>query len=112
MKQKNVYIVIGFMLFALFFGAANLIYPAFLGIYSGHQILWSIIGFCLTGVSLPLLGVIAVAKSGSGDVESLARPISKWYAIFYSSILYLSIGPFFAIPRTGATSFQSVSLLS
>ncbi|MGF3084103.1 branched-chain amino acid transport system II carrier protein, partial [Streptococcus pyogenes] len=46
MKQKNVYIVIGFMLFALFFGAANLIYPAFLGIYSGHQILWSIIGFC------------------------------------------------------------------
>ncbi|AMA68400.1 TPA: branched-chain amino acid transport system II carrier protein [Streptococcus pyogenes] len=106
MKQKNVYIVIGFMLFALFFGAANLIYPAFLGIYSGHQILWSIIGFCLTGVSLPLLGVIAVAKSGSGDVESLARPISKWYAIFYSSILYLSIGPFFAIPRTGATSFS------
>lgn len=44
-ETKNVYIVIGFMLFALFFGAANLIYPAFLGIYSGHQILWSIIGF-------------------------------------------------------------------
>ncbi|MDY4034831.1 MAG: branched-chain amino acid transport system II carrier protein [Streptococcus dysgalactiae] len=106
MKQKNVYIVIGFMLFALFFGAANLIYPAFLGIYSGHNILWSIIGFCLTGVSLPLLGVIAVAKSGSDDVESLAHPISKWYAIFYSSVLYLSIGPFFAIPRTGATSFS------
>lgn len=106
MKQKNVYIVVGFMLFALFFGAANLIYPAFLGIYSGHNILWSILGFCLTGVSLPLLGVIAVAKSGSGDVESLARPISKWYAIAYSAILYLSIGPFFAIPRTGATSFS------
>lgn len=55
---------------------------------------------------MPLLGVIAVAKSGSDDVESLARPISKWYAIFYSSVLYLSIGPFFAIPRTGATSFS------
>ncbi|HEK9982514.1 TPA: branched-chain amino acid transport system II carrier protein [Streptococcus equi subsp. zooepidemicus] len=106
MKEKNVYIVIGFMLFALFFGAANLIYPAFLGIYSGQNIPWSIIGFCLTGVSLPLLGVIAVARSGSDDVESLARPISKWYAILYSSILYLSIGPFFAIPRTGATSFS------
>ncbi|HEK9568238.1 TPA: branched-chain amino acid transport system II carrier protein, partial [Streptococcus equi subsp. equi] len=50
MKEKNVYIVIGFMLFALFFGAANLIYPAFLGIYSGQNIPWSIIGFCLTGV--------------------------------------------------------------
>lgn len=95
MKQKNVYIVIGFMLFALFFGAANLIYPAFLGIYSGHNILWSIIGFCLTGVSLPLLGVIAVAKSGSDDVESLARPISNgtlsFIPLFYTSLSGLSL---------------------
>lgn len=94
------------MLFALFFGSANLIYPAFLGIYSGSNWIPSIIGFCLTGVSLPLLGVMAVAKSGGDDVESLARPVSKWYAIFFSVALYLSIGPFFAIPRTGATSYS------
>lgn len=105
MKEKNRYIVIGFMLFALFFGAANLIYPAFLGLYSGKNLLWSILGFCLTGVSLPLLGVIAISMSGAEDVNELARPISKGYALVYSAALYLSIGPFFAIPRTGATSY-------
>ena len=54
---KNIYIIIGSMLFALFFGASNLIYPAFLGIYSGSNLVLAILGFCLTGVTLPLLGV-------------------------------------------------------
>lgn len=94
------------MLFALFFGAGNLIYPAFLGIYSGNHLLLAIIGFCLTGVTLPLLGVVAVAYSGAGDVENFARPVSHRYALLFSIALYLSIGPFFAIPRTGATSFS------
>ena len=106
MTQKNVYVIIGFMLFALFFGAGNLIYPAFLGIYSGSHLFWAILGFCLTGVTLPLLGVVAVAYSGATDVEMVNRPISKWYALLFSVALYLSIGPFFAIPRTGATSYS------
>lgn len=80
--------------FLHFFGAANLIYPAFLGLYSGKNLLWSILGFCLTGVSLPLLGVIAISTSGAEDVNELARPISKGYALAYSAVLYLSIGPF------------------
>ena len=66
---KNIYVIIGFMLFALFFGAGNLIYPAFLGIYSGSNLALAIVGFCLTGVTLPLLGVVAVAYSGASDVE-------------------------------------------
>ena len=70
---KNIYVIIGFMLFALFFGAGNLIYPAFLGIYSGSNLTLAILGFCLTGVTLPLLGVVAVAYSGASDVEDFAR---------------------------------------
>ena len=103
---KNIYIIIGFMLFALFFGAGNLIYPAFLGIYSGSNLALAILGFCLTGVTLPLLGVVAVAYSGASDIEDFARPVSRHYALLFSIALYLSIGPFFAIPRTGATSFS------
>ncbi|WP_159592978.1 branched-chain amino acid transport system II carrier protein [Streptococcus halichoeri] len=106
MSRKKIYLIIGFMLFALFFGAANLIYPAYLGLYAGKHLALAILGFCLTGVSLPLLGVIAVSKSGASDVENMARPISKTYALAYSALLYLSIGPFFAIPRTGATSYS------
>lgn len=108
MKQSILvrYGAIGLMLFALFFGAGNLIYPAFLGLYSGQQFWLSILGFCLTAVTLPLLGVVAIAYTGTEDAESLARPISKHFALFFSIALYLSIGPFFAIPRTGATSYS------
>lgn len=106
MKKRNTYIIIGFMLFALFFGAGNLIYPAFLGIYSGSNLALAILGFCLTGVTLPLLGVVAVAYSGASDVEDFVRPVSRKYALLFSIALYLSIGPFFAIPRTGATSYS------
>lgn len=108
MKQSVLvrYGAIGLMLFALFFGAGNLIYPAFLGIYSGSQFWLAILGFCLTAVSLPLLGVVAIAYTGTEDAESLARPISKRFALLFSIALYLSIGPFFAIPRTGATSYS------
>lgn len=103
--KKNSYIVIGFMLFALFFGAGNLIYPAYLGIYSGSNLAWAIFGFCLTGVTLPLLGVVALANSGTSNVQELAAPVSKKYGILFSITLYLAIDPFFAIPRTGATSY-------
>lgn len=103
---KNPTVIVGFMLFSLFFGAGNLTFPAFLGLYSGEHFWQSIIGFCITGIGLPLLGVIAVAFSGHETPQALARPVSKWYALLFASILYLSIGPFFAIPRTGATSFS------
>ncbi|MFS1662999.1 branched-chain amino acid transport system II carrier protein [Streptococcus sp. zg-JUN1979] len=106
MRQKSTYWIVGLMLFALFFGAANLIYPALLGIYSGANIWQSVLGFIITGVTLPLLGVVAVAYSGKNDVETLAAPASKGYARFFAIALYLSIGPFFAIPRTGATSYS------
>lgn len=106
MKFKNTYVIIGFMLFALFFGAGNLIFPAYLGIYSGSNLALAILGFCLTGVSLPLLGVVAIAYSGATDVVSFAKVISKKYALIFAIALYLSIGSFFAIPRTGATSYS------
>lgn len=105
-SSTSMYLVVGLMLFALFFGAGNLIYPAFLGLYSGSNLGLSILGFCLTAVTLPLLGVVAIAYTGADDAEKLASPVSKAYAIFFSVALYLSIGPFFAIPRTGATSYS------
>lgn len=108
MKQSVLvrYGAIGLMLFALYFGAANLTFPAFLGIYSGQQFWLAILGFCLTAATLPLLGVVAIAYTGTEDAESLASPVSKRFAQIFSIALYLSIGPFFAIPRTGATSYS------
>ncbi|MBF0710493.1 MULTISPECIES: branched-chain amino acid transport system II carrier protein [unclassified Gemella] len=103
---KSPYLAVGLMLFALFFGAGNLIFPAFLGAYSGSNVWLAILGFCITGVTLPLLGIAAVARSGKSDVAEFAGQVSKKYGMFFAVALYLAIGPLFAIPRTGATSYD------
>ncbi|MGN7312854.1 branched-chain amino acid transport system II carrier protein [Alkalicoccobacillus gibsonii] len=99
-------IVIGLMLFALFFGAGNLIFPAMLGQSAGESLWTANAGFLVTGVGLPLLGVLAFGFSGKEDLQALASRIHPTFALVFTTILYLSIGPFFAIPRTGGVSFE------
>lgn len=99
-------VVIGFMLFALFFGAGNLIFPPMLGQLSGENIFLANLGFIVTGVSLPVLSIIALAYSGKSDVQSLASRVHPVYGVLFTVTLYLSIGPLFAIPRTGTVSYE------
>ena len=101
--QEN--LAVGFMLFALFLGAGNIIFPPELGQQSGDQFIISIIGFLITGVGLPLVAIIAVAKNG-GDLQVLSNRVNPVFGLLFTSIVYLSIGPFFAIPRTGAVSYE------
>lgn len=99
-------VAIGFMLFALFFGAGNLIFPAAMGQASGTSLWWAVLGFCITGAGLPLAAVAAFGYSGCRDLQEAAGRVHPWYGIFYCVISYLSIGPCFAIPRTGTVSFE------
>lgn len=94
------------MLFALFFGAGNLIFPAQLGQYAGTNLWPAVIGFIVTGVGLPFLGILAIGYSGSRNLQDLASRVHPIYAIIFTSLLYLTIGPFFAAPRTGAVAFD------
>ena len=100
------YIAIGLMLFALFFGAGNLIFPATLGQHAGTNVWWAILGFIVTGVGMPLLGVMAMGFSGSRNVQSLASRVHPVFGVLFTLALYLSIGPAFAIPRTGTVSYE------
>ncbi|WP_285489890.1 branched-chain amino acid-like transporter carrier protein BrnQ3 [Staphylococcus haemolyticus] len=102
--NKNTWIV-GFTLFAMFFGAGNLIFPPNLGQDSGHFFWPAVIAFCLTGIGLPLLGVIVGALDKQGYVGSLNK-ISPKFSVIFLIIIYLTIGPLFAIPRTASTSFE------
>lgn len=104
MSTKNVFIV-GFMLFAMFFGAGNLIFPPGLGFVSGDFFWLAILGFVITGVGLPLLGVIVGSISKEGYKESL-KAIHPAFAIGLLVVIYLTIGPFFAIPRTATTAYE------
>ena len=104
--KKHSYISIGLMLFALFFGAGNLIFPAFLGQNAGSNLSVAMIGFIIMGVGLPLLGVLVMGYSGAQDLLDLSSRAGKGFGITFTTLLYLTIGPFFAIPRTGTTTFE------
>ena len=105
-NQKPSLWAVGLMLFALFFGAGNLIFPAFLGQQAGSNWLSAMSGFLLTGAGLPLLGVIAIGYSGSRDVQDLASRVTPWYGVAFAAVLYLAIGPLFATPRTATVTFE------
>lgn len=104
MNRKKEVLVLGFALFAMFFGAGNLIFPPSLGISMGKDWLMAGIGFLLTGVGLPLLGVLAFTRVGR--LEDFSSKISSRFNTLYCTVLVLVIGPLFAIPRTGSTTFE------
>lgn len=104
-KKTNDVVLVGFALFAMFFGAGNLIFPPFMGFLAGSQWAFALVGFLLTGIGMPLLGIMASARAG-GTVERLADVVSPWFARALSIVIILAIGPLLAIPRTAATTFE------
>ena len=108
MKKKltvKEYVYVASMLFGLFFGAGNLIFPTAVGQLAGRNMWSAILGLLITGVGLPLLGVAALGLSRSDGLFSLSSKVNRPYAYFFTCALYLTIGPFFAIPRCATVSF-------
>ncbi len=98
---------ISLMLFSFFFGAGNFIFPPILGQQAGDNMLPAIIGFCISGVGLPLSGIVAMALTRSDNPEAASSPVHPIYAKVLLFISCLTIGPLFAIPRTAAVSFDT-----
>lgn len=103
-KTKDV-ITVGFALFAMFFGAGNMIIPPYIGLQTGESWNSALIGFGLSGIGLPLLGIIAMAKN-KGSLEQFAGKVSHRFSIMLGTLVILCIGPMLAIPRTGATTYE------
>ena len=93
------------MLFGMFFGAGNLIFPASMGQMAGQNIWPACAGFLMTGVGLPLLGVAALGISQEKGLLELSSRVGRGYGFFFTCVLYLTIGPFFAIPRCATVSY-------
>ena len=104
LKTKDI-IALGFMTFALFLGAGNIIFPPVVGMAAGGNLLGASAGFLLTGVGLPLLGVVALARVGGG-LDTLTAPIGRIAGTAMGIAIYLTIGPLFATPRTATVSFE------
>lgn len=105
MNKKNDVIVMGLALFAMFFGAGNLLFPPSLGLYAGKAYLLCGLGFFVTAIGMPLLGIIAGAKVG-GNVYDIGNKVGKKFSKIFATVIVLTIGPLLAIPRTGATTYE------
>ncbi|MDW0110231.1 branched-chain amino acid transport system II carrier protein [Sporosarcina aquimarina] len=101
--RKN--FIIGLMLFALFLGAGNIIFPPKLGQLAGSDLAIAMFGFLITGVGLPLLAILAIAHAG-GNLRSIADRVHPIFGVVFTMIVYLAIGPFFGIPRTATVSYE------
>ena len=104
LRQK---ILVAGTLFGMFFGAGNLIFPVHLGQMAGQNDLPAIIGFIITAVGIPILGVAAIGITHSDGLQTLSGKVGKGYGIFFTCLLYLTIGPLFAIPRCATVSFTT-----
>lgn len=103
-KNKDV-LVCGMALFAIFFGAGNIIFPPYLGVLSGDRWLTATLGFILSDPFLPILGVIVTASLG-GRGDDLGKRVGPTFSKIIGTLAILFIGPFFAVPRTGATTHE------
>lgn len=104
MKQR---ILVAGTLFGMFFGAGNLIFPVHLGQLAGYHVVPAMVGFIITAVGIPILGVAAIGNTHSDGLQSLANKVGTGYGYVLTCLLYLTIGPFFAIPRCATTSFTT-----
>lgn len=104
-KTTGTVVAVGLMLFSMFFGAGNLIFPPMLGVESGEHFTPAMIGFLLTGVLMPVLTVIAIAISGTG-VRDLASRAGAVFGLIFSIVAYLSIGALYAVPRAAAIGYE------
>ena len=101
---KSKQLLVSFMLFSLFFGAGNLIFPPFLGQSAGNQTPLALLGFLVTAVVLPVMGVVVVAEFNG--LDRLAGKVSPKFAMVFTVLIYLSIGPGLGIPRAASVPFE------
>jgi len=102
--DKKKMLLMSFLSFSLFFGAGNLIFPPFLGQNAGDNTFFAIIGFLITAVILPVLGLIVIAKFNG--LEKLASKVNPKFALTFTVLIYLSIGPGLGIPRAASVPFE------
>ncbi|MDD3224482.1 MAG: branched-chain amino acid transport system II carrier protein [Clostridium sp.] len=103
LSKKDTFFV-GLMLFSMFFGAGNLIFPPFLGQLAGKNMWIAFAGFIISAVGLPILAIIVVSKSRG--LNALASHVNPTFAVVFTILIYLSIGPLLGIPRTGSLAYQ------
>lgn len=99
------YLLLSSMLFGMFFGSGNLIFPVYIGYQSGENLVLAFLGFSLTAIIVPFLGICAMGVSKYEGIHKLQDKVGKLFGTFFTISLYLAVGPLFAIPRSCTLSY-------
>ena len=103
---KRQYLTLGSLLFGMFFGAGNLIFPIHMGQLAGSAWLPAAIGFLLSAVLLPLLSIMAISLTRASSMYDLARPAGHSFALFFLLATHASLGLLIASPRTATVTYS------
>lgn len=98
-------IALGFMTFALFIGAGNIIFPPIVAQQAGEHVWLAAFGFLITAVGLPVITIMALARM-QGSIEIISSPLGRFFSLLLTIVCYLSVGPLFATPRTATVSYE------
>ena len=108
MRKVTERVLMSFTCYAMFFGAGNLIFPAFLSYEAGENAVFAFLGFILSAITLPVLSLIAIGRFSS--LDNLSSRVNPFFAKVFTVVIYLAIGPMLAIPRTASTSYEMVKI--
>ena len=98
-------IALGFMTFALFIGAGNIIFPPIVAQQAGDHVWLAAMGFLITAVGLPVITIMALSRM-QGSIEIISSPLGRVASLILTVVCYLSVGPLFATPRTATVSYE------
>lgn len=98
-------IALGFMTFALFIGAGNIIFPPIVAQQAGEHVWLAAFGFLITAVGLPVMTIMALSRM-QGSIEVISSPLGRFASLLLTIVCYLSVGPLFATPRTATVSYE------
>ena len=98
-------VALGFMTFALFIGAGNIIFPPIVAQQAGEHVWLAALGFLITAVGLPVITIVALSRV-EGSIQILSSPLGKAASLLLTVVCYLTVGPLFATPRTATVSYE------
>ncbi|RSN84326.1 branched-chain amino acid transport system II carrier protein [Acinetobacter baumannii] len=98
-------IALGFMTFALFIGAGNIIFPPIVAQQAGEHVWLAAFGFLITAVGLPVITIMALSRM-KGSIEIISSPLGRFFSLLLTIACYLTVGPLFATPRTATVSYE------
>lgn len=106
-KERFSILAAGLALFSMFFGAGDLIWPLILGGTWGDKNFFAMLGLLVTGVTLPLIGLLSMMLF-QGDYHAFFGRLGKMPSVVLIFIIQMILGPIGSIPRLFSLSYATL----